>query len=56
MEHGIEDHEVWDGNKVKEGLRLREAPMWHIKLLLSKYGSLLRGEVGWVRLEVLGKS
>ena len=25
--------------------------MWHIKLPLSKGGSLLRGEVDWVRTE-----
>ena len=49
VEHGIESHKVQDGDNIYVGFRLGEAPMGHIKLLLSKYGPLLRGEVGWVR-------
>ena len=43
---------------------LGEVPIRHMKLPLARYGSLLRGDVGWVkaglggmqRLEVLGQS
>ena len=43
VEHGIEEHEVRDDNNLQVSFRLGEAPMWHIKLPLSKSGSLLRG-------------
>ena len=33
---------------------LGEAPMRHMKLPLVKCGSLLRGEVGWVRAGLCG--
>ena len=64
VKHGTEDHEVRNGNNVQEGFRLGKAPMWHIKLPLSKVRPLLRNEAGWVRtglggvwkLEVLGQS
>ena len=35
---GIEDHEVHDGENVKEVCRLGEPPMWHITLPVSKGG------------------
>ena len=44
VENGIENHEAPYGNKEKEGFKLGEAHMWHVKLPFSKYGSLLRGE------------
>ena len=46
MEHGIEDHEVHNSNNVEVHFTLRKEPMGHMKLLLSKGGSLIRGEVG----------
>ena len=45
MEYCIEDHEVRHGNNVQVGFKLGEASMWHVKLLLSKIVSLLRGGV-----------
>ena len=59
MEHSIEGHEICGGNEV-----LGEVPMRHMKLPLARNGSLLRGDVGWVkaglggmqRLEVLRQS
>ena len=64
VEHGIEFHEVQDSDNMHMDFRLGEAPMGHIKLLLSKDEPLLRGEVGCIRaelgctrrLEVLGQS
>ena len=44
--HGIEDHEECDSKNVQVRFRLGEEPMGHIKLLLSKGESLIRGEVG----------
>ena len=49
VEHGIESHEVCGSNNVQVGFRLGEAPMGHMKSLLSKGGSLMRGVLGWVR-------
>ena len=46
VEHGVEDHEVHDSNNVEVRFTLRKEPMGHMKLLLSKGGSLIRGEVG----------
>ena len=46
MEHGIEAHDVRDINNVQVHFRLGEEPMGHTKLLLSKGGLLIRGEVG----------
>ena len=46
VEHSIKGHDVRVGNNVKLGFRFREAPMGHMKLLLSKGGSFLRGDVG----------
>ena len=43
---GFQGHEICDGNNVYVGLRLREATMEYMKLLLSKDGSLMRGGVG----------
>ena len=43
MEHGIEDHEVRDGNDVSVGFRLVETPVFRIELLLSKSVWLLGG-------------
>ena len=45
MEYCTEDHEARHGNNVQVGFRLGEAPMWHIKLLLSKIVSLLSDDV-----------
>ena len=64
VEHGTEGHEVRDRNKAQVHFRLGEEPMGDMKLLLSKGGSMIRGEVGGVgtglggnwRLEVLGQS
>ena len=47
MGHGVKDHEVRDGNDVKMGFRLMEAPMWGIKSALSK-GLHWLGGVGWL--------
>ena len=63
VEHGAKGHEIRDGNNVWLWGEVG-APMGHMKLLLSKGESSLRGEVGWVRavlgsvwrLEVLGSS
>ena len=38
---GIEDHEVHDGDEVKEVSGLGEPPMWHITLPVSKGDSPL---------------
>ena len=46
VEHGIEGHEVHDSKNVQVRFRLGEEPMGHMKLLLSKGVSLIRGEVG----------
>ena len=46
VKHGIEDHEECDSKNVQVRFRLGEEPMGHIKLLLSKGESLIRGEVG----------
>ena len=46
VKHGIQGHEIRGGNNVKVSFRLGEAPMVHMKLLLSKDGSLVKGEVG----------
>ena len=54
MEHGIEGHEVCDSNNVQVCFRLGEEPMGHMKLLLSKGGSLIRDEVGRVRAGLVG--
>ena len=64
VEHGIEVHEVHDSKIAQVRFRLGEEPMGYMKLLLSKGGSLIRGEVGGVeaglggvrRPEVLGQS
>ena len=48
VEHGIEGHEVRDSKVGQVRFRLGEEPMGHLKLLLSKGGSLIRGEVGGV--------
>ena len=45
VEYCTEDHEARHGNNVQVGFRLGEAPMWHIKLLLSKIVSLLSDDV-----------
>ena len=40
----------------REGFRLGEEPMRHMKLLLAKGGSLLlRDEVGWVRIPTINQ-
>ena len=46
VEHHIEGHEVCDSKKVQVWYRLEEETMGHMKLLLSKGVSLIRGEVG----------
>ena len=53
FEHSLKGHEIRDGNNIWVGFRLVEAPMGHMLLLLSKCGSLSRGEIGRVRA-VLG--
>ena len=63
-EHGMESHEVCDSNNIQVHFRLGEESMGHMKLLLSKGGFLIRGQVGRVRaglggvwrLEVWGQS
>ena len=42
---GVESHEIHNGINVQVGLTLRERTVGHIKLLLSKGGSLMRDEV-----------
>ena len=54
VKHKIESHEIQDSNVVLGGFMLGEAPMRHMKLPLVKCGSLLRGEVGWVRAGLCG--
>ena len=44
----------YKSNVVLRGFMLGEAPMRHMKLPLVKCGSLLRGEVGWVRAGLCG--
>ena len=46
VEHGIGGHEVRDSNNVQVRFRLKKEPMGHMKLLLSKGGFLIKGEVG----------
>ena len=46
VENGVEDHEVHGSNNVQVRFTLRKEPMGHMKLLLSKGGSLISGEVG----------
>ena len=46
VEHGIKGHEVHDSKNVQVQFSLGEEPMGHMKLLLSKGVSLIRGEVG----------
>ena len=48
MEHDIEGHQITDSNNLLMGFRLEEATIGHMMLLLSKGGSLMRGEVGLV--------
>ena len=55
VEYGIEGYEVRHGNNVQVGFSLGKAPMWHVKLTLSKGGPLLRGEVGWDRVAYFSK-
>ena len=47
---GIEDHEVHDGENVKEACRLGEPPMWHITLPVSKGGSHEKMRLAWIGL------
>ena len=44
---GIEDREVYAGDKVKDVTRLGEPPMWQTMLWVSKGGSPWKGQVGW---------
>ena len=46
VEHGVRGHEVRDSKNVQVRYGLQEEPMGHMKLLLSKGVSLIRGEVG----------
>ena len=46
VEHGIKGHEVHDSSNVQMRFRLEKEPMGHMRLHLSKGGSLIRGEVG----------
>ena len=46
VEHGIKSHEVRDSKNIQVRYGLGEEPMGHIKLLLSKGLSQIRGEVG----------
>ena len=46
VEHGIKSHEVRDSKNIQVRYGLGEEPMGHIKLLLSKGVSQIRGEVG----------
>ena len=46
VEHGIKGHEVHDSSNVQMRFRLGEEPLDHMRLHLSKGGSLIRGEVG----------
>ena len=46
VEHGNKGHEVRDSNNVQVRFRLGEEPMGHMKILLSKVWSLIRGKVG----------
>ena len=46
-ERGIEDHEVYDSDKVKEVSGRGGAPMWQTMLPVSKGGSPWKGEVRW---------
>ena len=45
MGHGVECHEIRDGINLEVGLMLEERTMRRVKLLLSRGGSLMRGEV-----------
>ena len=46
MEHWVKGHEVRDSKNVQVLYGMGKEPMEHIKLLLSKSVSLIRGEVG----------
>ena len=50
MRRGIEDHEVHDGDNVKEVFGLGEPPMCYITLPVSKGWSPWKVEVGWDRV------
>ena len=50
----VECHEIRDDINVLVGLTLRERTMGHVKLLLTKGGLLMRGEVDWVRAGLEG--
>ena len=46
VEHWVKGHEVRDSKNVQVLYGMGKEPMGHIKLLLSKCVSLIRGEVG----------
>ena len=46
VKHGIKGHEVRDSKNVQVRYGLGKESMEHVKLLLSKGVSLIRGEVG----------
>ena len=48
VKHGVKGHEVRDSKNVQVRYGSGEGPMGHLKLLLSKGVSLIRGEVGSV--------
>ena len=54
MEHSIEFREIRDDNDLLGCIVLVEALMRHMKLPFVKDGSLLRAEVGWVRVGLSG--
>ena len=46
VEHWVKGHEVRDSKNIQVLYGLGKEPMGHMKLLLSKSVSLIRGEVG----------